>query len=471
MTGTKKKKILLERLPVTDYAAEGKVLSRIDGKVVFIEGGAVPGDVVDVRLFKNKKDWAEGRAVHFHDHSPERVIPFCTHFGVCGGCKWQMLPYEKQLFYKQRQVADALQHIGKLELPEVQPILGAEQTQFYRNKLEFTFSNRAFLSENEIDRYGWYQKNALGFHIPKMFDKILDIQTCYLQAEPSNRIRNVIRDFALEKKYEFYDHRQHTGWLRNLIIRTTTTGEVMINLCIHHEDEQARKALLDHLLNEIPEITTLLYTLNSKKNDSIADLEPVAYYGPGYIYEKLENLLFKIGPKSFFQTNTLQAEVLYKVVKDFAGLTGRETIYDLYCGTGSIGIFISPNAKRVIGVELVAESVHHAKENAKINDINNITFYEGDAMKMCDDDFFIKNGKPDIVITDPPRAGMHPKLVEKLLEIAAPKIVYVSCNPATQARDLLKLSEKYVVKAIQPVDLFPHTHHIENVVLLEQDKR
>lgn len=471
MTGTGKKKKMLEQLPVTDYAAEGKALARVNGKVVFIEGGAVPGDIVDVRLFKNKKEWAEGRAVHFHSFSEERVNPFCEHFGVCGGCKWQMLPYEKQLAYKQQQVIQTLRHIGKTGLPEVRPILGAEETRFYRNKLEFTFSNRAYLTNDEIDKYGFYQKDALGFHIPKMFDKVLDIQTCHLQGGPSNQIRNVVRDFAVKKKLEFYDHRQQNGWLRNLIIRTATTGEVMVNLCIRNEDEENCQALLDHLLAEVPGITTLLYTINPKKNDSISDLDPVIYKGQGFILEKLEDFSFKIGPKSFFQTNTRQAERLYGVVRDFAGLSGKETVYDLYCGTGSIGIFLSPVAQKVVGVELIGEAVHHAKENAKINKIENTVFYEGDVIKVCDDDFFIQNGKPDVVIIDPPRAGIHPGLAEKLLEINAEKIVYVSCNPATQARDLLKLSEKYTVKAVQPVDLFPHTHHIENVVLLDRSKK
>lgn len=464
----KKNNIILEKLLVTDYAAEGKCIAKSDGKIIFIEGGAVPGDIVDARLHKNKKDWAEGRAVLFHEYSKDRVQPFCEHFGTCGGCQWQMLPYEKQLSYKQQQVTDTLHHIGKLELPEINPIIGADETKFYRNKLEFTFSNRSYLSEEEIKEKGLYPKDGVGFHLPKLFDKVLDIHTCYLQAAPSNKIRNTVREFALKKGYSFYDHRAQKGWLRNLIIRITTTGEVMVILCIHHEDEPERKALLDHLLDEIPEITTLLYIINPKKNDSISDLHPEIYHGKGYILEKLEKYLFKIGPQSFFQTNTRQAEKLYNVVRTFAGLTGKETVYDLYCGTGSIGIFISENAEKIIGVEQIAEAVKHAEENAKLNHIEHAKFFEGDVIDICTGDFFAQQGRADIVITDPPRGGMHDKLVTKLLEMEVPKIVYVSCNPATQARDLMKLCEKYEVKKMQPVDLFPHTQHIENVVLLEK---
>jgi len=464
----RKKHILLEQVPVTGYAAEGKSLARLDGKVIFVDGGAVPGDVVDVRLFKNKKDWAEGRVTHFHRYSPERVTPFCPHFGICGGCKWQMLPYSVQLAYKQQQVTDALTRIGKLSLPPAATILGAEDTVHYRNKLEFTFSNRAYLTTEEIQSDGWTQRDALGFHLPGLFDKILDIDTCYLQAHPSNLIRNTVKIFARDHGYSFYDHRAHAGWLRNLIIRTSTTGEVMVNLCLHHEDEGPRRALLDHLLEAVPEITTLLYTLNPKGNDSIGDLEPVVYAGNGYITEKLEDFRFRIGPKSFFQTNTRQAEKLYGVVRNFAGLTGGQTVYDLYCGTGSIGIFLSRGAARIIGVEQVPEAVAHARENAALNGITHASFFAGDVIDVCTDEFFSTHGRPEVVITDPPRAGMHDKLVTKLIDMAAPRIVYVSCNPATQARDLEKLDPYYTVEKIQPVDLFPHTHHIENVVALEK---
>ncbi|NIG52301.1 23S rRNA (uracil(1939)-C(5))-methyltransferase RlmD [Chitinophaga sp. Cy-1792] len=466
----RKKNVVLENVPVTAYAAEGKALARLDGKVIFIEGGVVPGDVVDVRLGKNKKDWAEGKVVHFHSYSDKRVTPFCAHFGTCGGCKWQMMPYSLQLEYKQQQVADHLQRIGKLELPEMSPILGSANTEHYRNKLEFTFSNKAYLTDAEIKANNGEieRKPALGFHVPKLFDKVLDINTCYLMQEPVNLIRNTIREYAIANDLTFFDIRQQEGWLRNLVVRLCTTGEIMVNLVIHYEDKANRIALLDHLLKTVPAITTVLYTVNPKKNDSIFDLEPKTYFGKGYAEEKLEDFTFKIGPKSFFQTNTYQGEVLYKVTRDFAGLTGTETVYDLYCGTGSIGIFVSRQAKKVVGIELIKEAIDDARENAAMNNVTNAEFYAGDVVDICDDAFFAHHGQPDVIITDPPRAGMHEKLVNKLLEIAAPKIVYVSCNPATQARDLALLDELYTVEKVQPVDMFPHTHHIENVVLLKK---
>lgn len=466
----RKKNVVLEKVPVTGYAAEGKALARVDGKVIFIEGGVVPGDVVDVRLSKSKKDWAEGKAQYIHSYSPERTEPFCEHFGLCGGCKWQMLPYEKQMEYKQQQVEDNLRRIGHLEFPEMEPILGASQIRRYRNKLEFTFSNKAYLTDDEIRAAGeeWPRRNALGFHIPRLFDKVLDIKTCHLMEEPANLIKNTIRDWAEKHELSYYDIRKQEGWLRNLVLRICTTGEVMVNLVINYEDKAARIALLDHLLATVPGITTLLYTLNPKKNDSIFDLEPKVYFGKGYVEEKLEDFTFKIGPKSFFQTNTYQGEALYQVTREFAGLTGNETVYDLYCGTGSIGIFVSGQAKKVIGIELIKEAIDDAKENAAANAVNNATFFAGDVIDICDDAFFATHGAPDVIITDPPRAGMHEKLTAKLLEVAAPKIVYVSCNPATQARDLALLNEKYTIERIRPVDMFPHTHHIENVVLLKR---
>ncbi|MGX5818268.1 23S rRNA (uracil(1939)-C(5))-methyltransferase RlmD [Chitinophaga lutea] len=469
----RKKNVVLENVPVTGYAAEGKALARVDGKVIFIEGGVVPGDVVDVRLGKNKKDWAEGKAIRTHTLSPDRVEPFCEHFGLCGGCKWQMLPYSMQLQYKQQQVEDHLRRIGHLELPPLPPILGADKTQRYRNKLEFTFSNKAYLTDEEIRAAGeeWPRRNALGFHIPRLFDKVLDIRTCHLQEEPANLIKNTIREWAEANDASFYDIRRQEGWLRNLVLRICTTGEVMVNLVIHHEDETARTALLDHLLATVPGITTLLYTINPKKNDSIFDLEPQVYFGKGFVEERLEDFMFKIGPKSFFQTNTYQGEALYRVARDFAGLTGSETVYDLYCGTGSIGIFVSRQAGKVVGIELIPEAIADAKENAAANGVTNASFFAGDVIDICDDAFFAAHGAPDVIITDPPRAGMHEKLTAKLLEVAAPRIVYVSCNPATQARDLALLSEKYTVEKVQAVDMFPHTHHIENVVLLQRKHR
>ncbi|UYQ92943.1 23S rRNA (uracil(1939)-C(5))-methyltransferase RlmD [Chitinophaga horti] len=467
----RKKNVILENVPVSGYAAEGKALARKDGKVIFIEGGVVPGDVVDVRLGKNKKDWAEGKAVRFHSLSPDRTTPFCQHFGECGGCKWQMLPYSMQLQHKHQQVEDHLTRIGKIALPEISPIMGGQLTSHYRNKLEFTFSNKAYLTQAEMDAAAGEEiprRNAIGFHIPKLFDKVLDIQQCHLMAEPANLIKNTIRDYAAANDLSFFDIRQQTGWLRNLVLRICTTGEVMANLVIFHEDKEARIALLDHLLKAVPAITSLLYTINPKKNDSIFDLEPKVYYGKGYVEEKLEDFVFKIGPKSFFQTNTYQGERLYQVTREFAGLTGTEVVYDLYCGTGSIGIFVSRQARKVIGIELIKEAIDDAIINAEQNNVTNATFYAGDVIDIVDDAFFAQHGAPDVIITDPPRAGMHEKLVQKLLEVGAPKIVYVSCNPATQARDLALLDVMYSVEKVQPVDMFPHTHHIENVILLKK---
>ena len=495
----KNKKIILEDLLITDYAAEGKALARLDGKVIFISG-AVPGDVADVMLVKNKKDWAEGRVLKIKEKSTVRVEPFCQHFGVCGGCKWQMLPYEKQLQYKQQEVEQNLRRIGKVDLPEIMPIIGGDETVHYRNKLEFTFSNKRYLLPEEIavsnlpdgedaepadakvpplgspigerTQFGG-GFGALGFHVPRIFDKVIDIDTCYLMDDVNNKIRNTVRAFALENKFSFYDIREHTGWLRNIIIRLCTTGELMVNICINYDEETDRKKLFDHLLQQVPEITTLLYTINPKWNDSIYDLMPQTYFGKGFAMEKLstgtadKDFEFKISPKSFFQTNTKQAEKLYAVTRDFAELTGTEIVYDLYCGTGSIGIFVSKNAKKIIGVEVIEDAIKDAKENAALNNITHAEFFAGDVIKICNDEFFELHGKPDVVITDPPRAGMHEKLVIKLLEMAAPKIVYVSCNTATQARDLGLLAEKYTIEKIQPVDMFPHTHHIECVVLLK----
>ena len=449
---------------ITDYAAEGRALARHEGKVIFISG-AVPGDIADVLVTKSKKDWAEGRAVSIKIFSAERVAPFCRHFGVCGGCKWQMLPYGKQLEYKQQEVMQHLQRIGKVALPEILPIIGADEIVRYRNKLEFTFSNRRYMTDAPL--VGEPASPALGFHVPRIFDKVLDIEECFLMDGVNNTIRNEVRAFALENGYSFYDIRAHTGWLRNIIIRYCSTGELLVNVCLNYEEKDDRVKLLDHLLRKVPSITTLLYTINPKWNDSIYDLVPQVYFGKGFVMERLGDLAFKVSPKSFFQTNTAQAEKLYTVARDFAGLTGNEVVYDLYCGTGSIGLFLSKGAKKIIGVELIEEAVADARENALINQIPHAEFFAGDVIKLCTGDFFELHGQPDLVITDPPRAGMHEKLVSKLLEIAAPRIVYVSCNTATQARDIGLLCEKYVVDKIQPVDMFPHTHHIECVVLLK----
>ena len=455
-----------------DYAAEGKSLARVDGKVIFIEG-AVPGDVVDVQLSKNKSDWAEGHTIKIHSLSPDRVTPFCAHFGVCGGCQWQMLPYEKQLFYKQKQVSDNLGRIGKVLLPEISPIIGAEQTRQYRNKLEYTFATGKFIPTEEFRRMKAEgisvhdQPGAAGFHVRGFFDKVVEIDTCHLQEEPTNFIRKAVAQYAIDHQLPFYNIRLHEGWLRNMFVRNTTTGELMINLVLGYEDETHRKQLLDQLLDQFPQITTLLYTINTKKNDSLYDLDPQVYFGKGYIIEKLEGFSYMISPKSFFQTNTRQAEKLYKVTRDYAELDGSQVVYDLYCGTGSIGIFVSGLAKKVVGVEVIEEAIIDAKKNAELNNIHHASFFTGDVIDICDDAFFDTHGRPDVIITDPPRAGMHEKLVKKLLDIAAPTIVYVSCNPATQARDLAMLDEKYRVEKIQPVDMFPHTLHIENVVQLK----
>ena len=463
----RRKRIVLQNVVLENYAAEGKSLARVDGKVIFVEN-TIPGDEVDVLLRKSKKDWAEGIAIHFHNYSSLRVEPFCQHFGVCGGCQWQMLPYEQQLKYKHQQVVDNLQRIGKVELPEIMPIIGAAQTTRYRNKMEYTFANKRFLLAEEIKNPDISsEENVAGFHARGFFDKVVPIIECHLQAEPTNLIRLAIVDYARQHNLSHYDIRNHTGFLRNVVIRIATTGQIMVNIVLGYEDKETRENLLNFVAEKFPEITTLLYTINPKNNDSLYDLEPKIHTGEGYIIEKLEDFSFKISPKSFFQTNTKQGENLYRVARDFAELQGSETVYDLYCGTGSIGIFVSQTAAKIVGVETVEDAVEDAKENARLNHLQNAHFFAGDVIDICNDEFFAQNGKPDVIITDPPRVGMHEKLVRKLLDIAAPIIVYVSCNPATQARDLALLNEKYVVTKIQPVDMFPHTLHIENVVQLK----
>ena len=469
----KKEAPLLENVLIEDYAAEGKSLARVNGKVIFVEG-AVPGDVVDVQLQKNKADWGEGFVKKFHTYSSIRVKPFCSHFGVCGGCQWQMLPYEQQLVYKHKQVFDNLTRIAKIPLPVIPPILGAKETQGYRNKVEYTFATEKFIPFEEFKAMkaaGLEPTKSIGaggFHARGFFEKVVEIDTCYLQSEPTNEIRKTAVQFAIENEMPFYNIKQHQGWLRNMFIRNTTKGEWMVNVILGYDGGEKREALLNLFLKKFPQITTLLYTINEKRNDSMQDLVPQVYFGTGYITEALENFDFKISPKSFFQTNSKQAESLYQVTRSFAELTGNEVVYDLYCGTGSIGIFCSKEAKKIIGVEVVADAIEDAKENARINNLAHTAFFAGDVIDICDDAFFDTHGKPDVIITDPPRAGMHDKLVKKLLEIQAPLIVYVSCNPATQARDLSLLGEKYTVTKIQPVDMFPHTLHIENVVQLKR---
>jgi 23S rRNA (uracil1939-C5)-methyltransferase len=465
----KKKNIVLEEVLVENYAAEGKSLARQEGKVIFIEN-VVPGDVVDIRLSKNKKDWAEGYPIQFKSYSKERVEPFCRHFGVCGGCQWQMLPYQKQLQYKQQQVIDNLTRIGKIKLPQPLPIAGSIEDKFYRNKLEYTFSTKEYVPNEDFDKTDKEKsfRNVLGFHAKGFFDKVVNIEKCWLQPEPNNEIRNALREFAWKKRFSFYDYREHKGFLRNLQLRICTTGEVMVNVVLGEDNQEKRNDVLDFLTGQFPQITTLLYTINLKKNDSLNDLEPIIYSGKGYVIEQLEDFQFKIGPKSFFQTNTKQAEKLYQITREFAELNGSQILYDLYCGTGSIGIFCSKGAKKIVGVEAIEEAIKDAKENALLNRIDHAEFYTGDVIDICNYDFFSRHGKPDVIITDPPRAGMHEKMVRKILEIEAPTVVYVSCNPATQARDLSLLNEKYEVTKLQPVDMFPHTHHIENVVQLKR---
>jgi 23S rRNA (uracil1939-C5)-methyltransferase len=469
LTRKKKKSPPLLNITIEAYAAEGKSVARLDdGKVLFVDN-AVPGDVIDVVITKDKKSWAQGRTIRLVTPSPQRVEPFCQHFGVCGGCKWQMLPYPQQLVYKQQQVTDQLQRIGHLELPVMQPIIGSPYDRYYRNKLEFTFSAHRYLTFEEIaDREEKYTPiPALGFHAPGLFDKVVEIHTCYLQNEPTNTLLKVLREYTTARSLPYYDFKAQYGWLRNVVLRVATTGEVLINLVMHHEDKENREGILQHILDNISGITSLNYTINPKLNDTIHDLDVICWYGKNHIEEKLEDFTFKISPKSFFQTNTYQAESLYRVTREFAGLTGSEVLYDLYCGTGSIGIFCSKLAKKVIGIEVVEDAIKDAHENAQLNGLTNCSFFAGDVEKICTDTFFDTHGRPDVIITDPPRAGMSEKLIQQLLKMRAPKIVYVSCNPATQARDLQLLNETYRITRLQPVDMFPHTHHIENIALLE----
>ena len=471
MARKKKELPLLEKVTITDVAAEGKAVARVDELVVFVPY-VVPGDVVDLQVKRKKNHYAEAVAVKFHERSPLRTEPFCRHFGVCGGCKWQCLAYEEQLKYKQKQVFDNLTRIGKVELPEFRPILGSAKTRFYRNKLEFTFSNKRWLTEDEVKQDVKYDRmNAVGFHIPGAFDKVLDIEECWLQDDISNRIRNAVRDYAYAHGYPFFNLRTQEGMLRNMMVRTSTTGELMVLLQCKIESEselEKMKELLQYVADTFPQITSLLYVVNNKCNDTFGDLEVEVFKGTDHIYEEMEGLRFKIGPKSFYQTNSEQAYNLYKVAREFASLTGNELVYDLYTGTGTIANFVSRQARRVIGIEYVPEAIEDAKVNSAINGIANTLFYAGDMKDILTQDFISEHGRPDVIITDPPRAGMHGDVIGVLLSAEPQRIVYVSCNPATQARDLQLLDGKYRVAAVQPVDMFPHTHHVENVVLLEK---
>lgn len=452
---------------ITDVAAEGKALAKVDDMVIFTQY-AVPGDVVDLQIVKKKKNYMEGRVIKFHSFSEKRCEAMCEHYGTCGGCKWQILPYDEQIRYKQKQVVDNLTRLGHIELPGITPILGSEKTYFYRNKLEYTFSNRKWLTMEDMQKeHKPEELNGVGFHIPGMFDKVLDINKCWLQDDISNQIRNEIRRYAQEKSLTFFDLRNQEGFLRTLMIRTTSTGELMVVVVFFHEDEAERVALLQHLADMFPQITALLYVINSKCNDTITDQEIHCFKGAEAIYEEMEGLRFKIGPKSFYQTNSEQAYELYKVARNFAELTGDELVYDLYTGTGTIANFVSRKARQVIGIEYVPEAIEDAKVNSALNGIDNTLFFAGDMKDILTDKFIKEYGRPDVIITDPPRAGMHEDVVNVILNAEPKRIVYVSCNPATQARDLQLLDVKYKVTAVQPVDMFPHTHHVENVVRLE----
>ena len=462
-------KIVFDHIKVLDAGAKGVSVAKApDGKVIFIPN-VVPGDVVDVQTFKKRKAYYEGKAVKFHEYSEHRVEPVCEHFGVCGGCKWQNMKYSQQLYYKQNEVLNHLLRIGKIELPDFEPILGSEKQFFYRNKMEFSFSNSRWLTEKEIDSTeDLGNRNALGFHIPKMWDKILDINKCHLQEDPSNAIRNAIRAFANDNNLTFFNPRNPEGLLRTLMMRTASTGEIMVLVQFFENDKTGRELLLDHIYEKFPQITSLQYVVNNKANDTLYDQNIKLYKGRDYILEEMEGLKFSINAKSFYQTNSDQAYELYKITRDFSGLTGNEIVYDLYTGTGTIAQFVSKNAKKVIGVESVPEAIVDAKANAVRNEITNCEFYVGDMKVVFNESFIAQHGKPDVIITDPPRDGMHKDVIEQILKIEPSKIVYVSCNSATQARDLALMDEKYNVTRVRPVDMFPQTHHVENVVLLEK---
>ena len=470
---SRKKKVLpvLENVEISAVAAEGKALARVDEMVVFVPY-VVPGDVVDLQITRKKHHYAEAVAVKFHRYGPSRTQSFCPHFGVCGGCKWQCLSYEAQLSAKQQQVMDALQRIGGVELPQCSPILGSQKTTQYRNKLEFGFSNKAWLTQEQIasgERFSL--PGAVGFHTSGSFDKILPIDTCYLMDDINNRLRNGIRDYAYQHNLSFYDQREHKGLLRGMMVRLSNTGELMllIQFCISSEDERAQAmGLLDWIVVSYPQVSSFLWVDNQKYNDTFGDLDVHCYYGTDHIYQTMEGLRFKVGPKSFYQTNTDQAYILYKVARDFASLSGQELVFDLYTGTGTIANFVAHEARQVIGIEYVPEAIEDARENSRINGIDNTLFYAGDMKDILNRDFIAKHGRPDVIITDPPRAGMHSDVIDVILFAAPKRVVYVSCNPATQARDLQMLDKDYQVTAVQPVDMFPHTQHVENVVLLER---
>lgn len=466
--GRKKSEIILENVLIESVAAEGKALAHVNGAVVFVEF-AVPGDVVNVKVTKKKKNYMEGFITKIVTPSKDRLKPFCEHFGICGGCKWQLLPYNIQLKAKQQQVYDQLFRIGHLQIPEVSPIVPSDKTQFYRNKLEFSFSSKRWIYPDENpDEISPLQRQGLGFHVGRFFDKVLDINKCWLQESPSNEIRQFIKDYAIKHLLEFYDIRENKGYLRNIFIRNNSAGHIMLIVCFAYNDKESREAMLNAISETFPQITSLYYIINNKLNDSISDLDCILYKGDEAIYEEMEGLHFRIGPKSFYQTNSAQAYKLYSVARNFAGLSGKEVVYDLYTGTGTIAQFISSKAAKVIGIEYVPEAIEDAKANTKRNGITNCSFYAGDMKDVLTEEFIQKNGTPDVIILDPPRAGIHPDVAKVIMKASPAKIVYVSCNPASQARDLAMFSELYKIEAVQPVDMFPHTIHVENVVLMSK---
>lgn len=463
-------KKFLNNIQVIDIAEEGKGVGKSDELVIFIDK-AVPGDIVDVELMRKKKKFFEGRIHNLVKASEHRTEPFCEHFGVCGGCKWQHLNYDAQLQFKQKSVSDALQRLAKVDVAGMEPILGSKESRYYRNKLEYTFSDKRWLMDEDMkENPEGREMNALGYHIPGRFDKILDINHCYLQADPSNEIRNKVREYALKNQLSFYNLKNHEGALRNLIIRTASTGELMLILVFAYADEEQISDMMQYLADEFPAINSLLYIINQKRNDTIFDQDIHVFKGEDHIFENMDGLKFKIGPKSFYQTNSEQAFELYKITRDFAEFKGDELVYDLYTGAGTIANFVAGKVKKVVGIEYVPTAIEDAKINSRINGIDNTIFFAGDMKDILNSEFISTHGKPDVVITDPPRAGMHPDVVERLLEMEAEKIVYVSCNAATQARDIALLKEKYEIVRIRPVDMFPHTQHVENVVLMRLNK-
>jgi 23S rRNA (uracil1939-C5)-methyltransferase len=467
MARRKNTKKTFENVEVLDAGSKGKGIGRADDGRVLIIDQVVPGDIVDVTTYKKRKSYYQAKPHQFVKLSSKRTEPVCQHFGVCGGCKWQNMAYEHQLFYKEKEVLENIKRIGKIEIAKTHPILGSEKIYFYRNKMEFSFSNSRWLTEKEISsEVDITDKNALGFHIPGMWDKILNLEKCHLQADPSNAIRNKVRDFATEHDLEFFNPRDRTGLLRTLMIRTSSTGEFMILIQFFKEQNEKRKLLLDYIIKEFPEVNSLLYVINEKGNDTIYDQEIYTYYGEDHIFEEMEGLKFKINAKSFYQTNSEQAYELYKITRSFANLTGEELVYDLYTGTGTIAQFVAKKAKHVVGIEAVPEAIEDAKSNAKLNGIENTSFFAGDMKKLFNSEFIEKHGQPDVIITDPPREGMHKDVVQQILNIKPKRIVYVSCNSATQARDLQLMDEFYKVDESQAVDMFPQTHHVENVVCL-----